>query len=142
MTLMGGGTLLYEIERHDIWSVIIICVLLVGIYGLTMINETNPLHYVFATIVFIAILCFMGRHYWLTKCNILLFSFFIEIALAIFVVINIYENIFYGEVMYIFNFAFYYIYLHFIDSNVSYQDIVINAADHTVEICENKSTLV
>lgn len=113
MFLMGGGTLLYEIERHDTWSIIIISILLFGIYGLTCINETSTIHYIFATIVFIAILSFMVRHYCLTNCNILLLSLSIEIALALFVIINIYENIFYGEVLYILNFAFYYIYLHF-----------------------------
>jgi len=115
MFLMGVGTLLYELERNDTYSQIIICVLLIGIYGLICINETNILHYVFAFLVFIAILFFMIRHCYLTYCNtILLSSLCLQILTLFFIIININENIFYGEIIYILNFAFYYLYLHFI----------------------------
>jgi hypothetical protein len=115
MFLMGIGTFLYELERNDIYSQIIICILLIGIYGLIYVNETYTLHYYFAFVVFIAILFFMIRHCYLTDCNvILLTSLHLEILTLFFIVININENIFYGEIFYILNFAFYYLYLHFI----------------------------
>ena len=72
MFLMGIGTLLYEIERNDIYSQIIICILLIGIYGLIYVNETYTIHYFFAYVVFIAIVFFMIRHCYLTDCNIIL----------------------------------------------------------------------
>ena len=116
MFLMGIGTLLYELERNDNFSLILISVLLIGIYGLICINETDIIHYIFAAIVFTAILCFMIRHCFLVKCNtILLSSLFLEIVMLLFIIANINENIFYSEVIYILNFAFYYLYLHFIE---------------------------
>ena len=115
MFLMGIGTLLYELERNDIYSQIIICVLLIGIYGLVYVNESYTLHYYFASMVFIAIIIFMIRQCYLTDCNvILLSSLCLEIITLIFIIININKNIFYGEIIYILNFALYYLYLHFI----------------------------
>jgi len=117
MFLMGIGTLLYEIERNDIYSQIIIGILLIGIYGLIYVNETYTIHYIFAYIVFIAILFFMIRHCYLTDCNIILLSSLCFGILSLFyVIINMNENIFYGEIVYILNFAFFYIYLHFIQN--------------------------
>ena len=115
MFLMGIGTLLYEFERNDKYSQIIIFVLLLGIYGLIYINETNTIHYFFAFAVFMAILLFMIRHCYLINCNaILMSSLYLEIITLFFILININDNIFYGEIVYILNFAFYYLYLHFI----------------------------
>jgi hypothetical protein len=115
MGLMGVGTLLYEIERNDIFSIISICILLISIYGLILFNESNKLHYFFATLVFVVILCFMIRHCYLTNCNkILLSSLFLSVILLVIIITNFDNNIFYSEVMYILNFAFYYLFLHFI----------------------------
>ena len=115
MFLMGLATLLYEFERNDKYRTLIICILLIGIYGLIFINETYNIHYYFAFIVFISILFFMIRHCYLTDCNIILSSsLFLEIITLFYIIINIDENIFYGEIIYILNFAFYYLYLHFI----------------------------
>ena len=115
MFLMGIGTLLYEFERNDIYSQIIICVLLIGIYGLIYVNETYTIHYFFAFLVFISILFFMIRQCYLKNFNmILLLSLCLEIITLLFIIININKNIFYGEIIYILNFAFYYLYLHFI----------------------------
>ncbi len=33
MFLMGVGTILYELERNDTYSIAIICALLIGIFG-------------------------------------------------------------------------------------------------------------
>ena len=115
MILMGIGTLLYELERNDKYSQIIIDLLLIGIYGLIYVNETYTVHYYFAFLVFIAILFFMSRQCYLKYCNIiLLLSLCLEIITLFFIIININKNIFYGEIIYILNFAFYYLYLHFI----------------------------
>ena len=119
MGLMGIATLLYEFERNDGYSTLLISILLIGIYGLICIHEENQLHYWFAFLVFIAILFFMLRHCYLTSCNSILFSsLLIEIAVLIYIILNIHKNIFYGEVIYIVNFAFYYVYLHFIQDGV------------------------
>ena len=118
MFLMGIGTLLYEMERNDNYSKIVIGILLIGIYGLIYINETNTIHYIFAFFVFISILIFMIRHCYLIGCDsILLLSLFLEIITLLFILINMNKDIFYGEIIYILNFAFYYLYLHFIQDS-------------------------
>jgi len=115
MCLMGVGTLLYEFERDDKYSQIIICILLIGIYGLICVNETHIIHYYFAGVVFLAILFFMIRHCYLQNCDIILkTSLYLEILTLILIGININGNIFYEEIIYILNFAFYYLYLHFL----------------------------
>jgi hypothetical protein len=115
MFLMGIGTLWYELERNDKYSQIIICVLLIGIYGLIYVNETHTIHYYFAFLVFIAILFFMIRHCYLINCNaILMSSLCLEFFTLFYILININDPIFYGEIIYILNFAFFYLYLHFI----------------------------
>lgn len=115
MFLMGVGTFLYELERNDNYSQIIICVLLIGIYGLIYVNETYVIHYYFAFLVFIAILFFMLRQCYLINCNIILLSSLcLEIITLFIILININENIFYSEIIYILNFAFFYLYLHLI----------------------------
>lgn len=115
MFLMGLATLLYELERNDKYSQIIIFILLIGIYGLIYVNETNIIHYYFAFVVFIAILYFMIRHCYLTNCNIILIlSLCLQIITLFLIIKNINDNIFYLEIIYILNFAFYYLYLHFI----------------------------
>ena len=113
MGLMGVGTLLYEWERNDRYSQVCICVLLIGLYGLICVNESNSIHYVFAFLVFTAILCFMIRHYYITGNMVLAASLLVQILVLLFVVSNMNETIFYPEVIYILNFAFYYLYLHF-----------------------------
>ena len=116
MFLMGSATLLYEYERNDLVSQIIICILLIGLYGLIYINETHKIHYFFAFLVFIAILVFMIRHCYLTNCqSILILSLYFEIVALLIIVIDINKNnnIFYSEIFYILNFAFFYLYLHF-----------------------------
>jgi NADH:ubiquinone oxidoreductase subunit 2 (subunit N) len=115
MGLMGVATILYEIERNDIVSIIMITILLLCVYGLLLYNETNQLHYIFAGLTFITILSFMIRHFCLTNYNkILGLSLLLCISLLLSIIININGNIFYSEVLYILNFAFYYLYLDII----------------------------
>ena len=115
MLFMGIGSLLFELERNDNYSIILICLIFIGIYGLVCINETSIIHSMFTFLVFTSILCFMIRHCYLKKYNItLLFSLFLELLMMIFIIINMNNNIFYSEIIYILNFAFYYLHLHFI----------------------------
>lgn len=122
MLLMGGGTILYEFERNDNISIILICFLLIGIYGLVCIydnraNARNYIHYIFAFLVFITILCFMIRHSYNIYSNLLSFSLLLEIIALLFIIVTLTENdtrFFWGEIFYILNFAFFFIYLHFL----------------------------
>lgn len=115
MWLMGIGTILYELERKDIYSQIFMYLLLIGIYVLIYVNENNIIHYVFAFLSFIVILFFMLRHCYLKDCNIILLSsLLLEFLILLYIVKNINKNIFYSEILYLLNFAFYYLYLHFI----------------------------
>ena len=60
----------------------------------------------------------MFRNLFLTKCNIiLLISLLFQIIFVLFIIIDLYANIFYLEALYILNFALYYLYLHFIEKN-------------------------
>lgn len=114
MLLMGIGTILYEVERNDMISIIVIILLLAGIYGVLSINEKHYIHYFFAFIVFISMLIFMVRQCCLKNCeNILLLSLLTQLILLLTVIINISDDIFSVEVLYILNFAFFYLYLHF-----------------------------
>ena len=116
MVLMGGGAVLYEWERGDPVSMVIIAILLVGIYGLIRITETDPTHFVFAYLAFAAIMVFMARHSYLHRNNWVLWSSLgVEIlALLVIVAYMNTNNIFLGEIVYILNFAFFYLYLHFL----------------------------
>ena len=53
MILMGITTILYECKRNDIYSIIIISILLISIYILIYFTEEHILHYIFASIAFI-----------------------------------------------------------------------------------------
>lgn len=119
MIFMGIFTFLYELERNDTISIIFVTLLLICIFGLIMINEENYIHYVFAYLVFIIILFFMCRHYYLTDCNTVLFvSLLVECILLVLLIMSLHDNIFYNEVMYILNFAFFiYIYILFREPN-------------------------
>jgi hypothetical protein len=114
MVLMGGGSILYELERGDKISIFLIFLMLIGIYGLICINENNIVHYIFALLVFFTIISFMIRHYY--NNNVLFISLLLEIIMLLIIInnISINKNIFFSEVIYILNFAFYYLYLHFI----------------------------
>ena len=52
---------------------------------------------------------------YLHNCDIiLLLTLWLEILTLFFIIINFNDDIFYGEIVYILNFAFFYLYLHFI----------------------------
>ena len=58
MIVMNVFTILYEVERKDNISLLIIIFLLIGIYGVIFIKEENNIHFVFAGIVFFSIITF------------------------------------------------------------------------------------
>ena len=109
---MGFFTLLYELERYNILSFATMVVALFNIYGLLLINESYSLHYVFACIVFLSILVFMGHHWYLTQSPVLFSSFCLEILLFGWIVFHIYSGIFLYELLFLLNFDFFYLYLH------------------------------
>jgi hypothetical protein len=115
MCLMGFSTILYEFERNDYMSLLIIVILLLSIYGVILFDETYLIHFGFAFFVFISILLFMLRN----LCNniVLQLLFFIECFLAIYIILLVIitdKNIFYVEVIYLIIFALFYLYLHVI----------------------------
>ena len=113
MIIMGFFTILYELQREDNKSLLIISLLLLGIYGIININETNSYHYLFAIIIFLSIISFMIHHYNVTKCNTLLFLLCIQIITFLMILLLFGKELFFPcQVLYILNFAIYYLYLH------------------------------
>ena len=115
MSLIGGAGILYEIERKDTISICLIILLVIFLLSLICIPEYNFLHYLFAGLLCSVILGFMIQQTLLKNFpKILSASLCLEFLLLFIIIDNIRENIFISEVLYILNFAFYYIYLHFI----------------------------
>ena len=56
----------------------------------------------------------MIRHYHKTQNKILLSSLVFQIIILLFIIKNSNDAIFYEEILYLLNFTFYYIYLHFL----------------------------
>ena len=114
MLVMGWFTLWYEWERSDIISFMYITLLLVGIYGLLVMDESHTIHYVFATCVFISILGFMfhHRHHHLLLTILVIIQLFFTCLLLY----HINGDIFLPEILLIGNFAVYYLCLHFMES--------------------------
>jgi hypothetical protein len=115
MALMGAFTIAYELQRNDVLSVVAICVVLAGIYGLIVFDEQTKLHYVFAAGVFLSILAFMSRNCYLKQNDvILLVSTLLCGRLLLDNVAGLCadSSIIYFEAAYIVNFAFFYLYLH------------------------------
>ena len=116
MIVMNVFTILYEVERKDNISLLIIIFLLIGIYGVIFIKEENNIHYVFAGIVFLAIISFMIKHFLCNKKkenDILFILLLLQSMLFIITLSNLNNNIFFLEVFYIITFAIFYIVLHF-----------------------------
>jgi hypothetical protein len=113
MIFMGIFTILYEINRNDFISLIIILFLLTGIMGVIFINIQNVLHYFYAFIVFISIIGFMIYHTLMIKSSILFNMVYMNLLLMDYIIIKINDNIFYHEVLYILIFGVFYILLHF-----------------------------
>lgn len=122
MLIMAGFTVLYEYQRQR-WSLITILVLLVGIFGVIFIPEQDHAHYIFAGTAFFAIIGFMlghtfnnididNNHYLHDNLRILLYA---QILFMVITVIGVIQDaaIFAIEVLFLLNFAIFYLYLHF-----------------------------
>lgn len=112
MNIMGIITIIYEFIRYDIFSFITICFLLIGINGVIIYDLTNKIHFLYSFIVFISILFFMNNQC-VKRNNIILYrSFNIQKILSIFILFL--PNILYFQIFLLGNFAFFYMYLHFL----------------------------
>lgn len=118
MIFMGGFTWMYEMQRNDCYSTLIISILLMSIYGLLIYDETNAIHYFFAISVFLMILLFQLYHcIQRLYSHILILSFMVSVGLLNLLLVYMSSNdIFYLESCYILNFAFFYLYMHMKES--------------------------
>jgi len=114
MGIMGLLTIIYELERKDNITFLLIISLLVGIYGVMRTEESGKIHYIYAGIVFLSIFVFMARNCWQNGFFFLYFLLFLQFLMLISTIININNDIFYQEVIFIVNFAIFYLYLHYI----------------------------
>jgi len=119
MGIMGFFTVLYEIARNDIYSLISILALLFGIYGVILIPITNYIHYIFAFLVVISIMSFMIRHWFIHQSNLFLLLLVFLNYNSIFSFIyweclGIDDYFFINEAFFIGIFAIFYLYLHFL----------------------------
>jgi hypothetical protein len=115
MIAMGVLSLLYEYQRKDAVSFYAILFLLANIYCLIFVNEKVQMHYLFAFLAFVSILFFM---IWHCKQQNNIIKFMLALQLVFFAVTcisNCYNyDIFIFEVLFLANFALYYLYLHYI----------------------------
>lgn len=117
---MAGFTLAYEYQRQR-WSMFAITALLIGIFGVIFIPEHDPTHYIFAATAFFAILGFMVGHTYYGTYNaaadvadtlrIILYAQFLFMVVTVIGVIQD-APIFATEVLFLLNFAVFYLYLH------------------------------
>ena len=121
MLLMAVLSLAYECQRQR-WSLFSIIALLIGIFGVIFIPEHDSTHYIFAATAFFAIVGFMvGHTYYGTydadvaaaadTLRILLYAQFLFMVVTIIGVIQD-APIFATEVLFLLNFAVFYLYLH------------------------------
>ena len=123
MFLMAIFTILYEYQRclkSRIWSLAFIIVILVGIFGVIYVAEDDPKHYIFAAAVFLAILGFMVGHTYYaeyadaTDADTLRIILYAQFLFMIITVISVLQDtpIFAVEVLFLMNFAVFYLYIH------------------------------
>jgi len=114
MCVMGIFTFLYEIQRKDIESILYIVIILFSIYGLLQNSVETMSHYFYATVCFFCIFFFMVHHTFLTNSNILFIFTLINYLIILFITIFIKDDMIIGECAFLFLFALFYLYLHFI----------------------------
>ena len=117
MMFMFIFTIIYEIKRNNIISLIIILFLIIGIIGVIFINVNEYMHYVYAYIVFISIIIFMIFHTLIIYKNNILYNLVyinLDISNEIIQNINNSNNIFIQEALFIGIFGLFYIILHFL----------------------------
>ena len=134
MFVMAIFTVLYEHQRCEMylnsarWSLSAIVVLLLGIFGVIYVPETNPVHYIFAAAAFFAIIGFMTwhtcRHDLRISDNLRLSDpisdnlrllLYAQFLFMVVTVIGVLQDapIFAVEALFLMNFAVFYLYLHF-----------------------------
>ena len=119
MLLMAVFTLAYESPRQQ-WSLFAIIALLIGIFGVIFIPEHDSTHYIFAATAFFAIVGFMVGHTYYGGADadaadtlrILLYAQFLFMVVTVIGVIQD-APIFATEVLFLLNFAIFYLYLHY-----------------------------
>ena len=121
MFIMAAFTIAYEYERQA-WSMFAIVTLLIGIFGVIFIPEHDQAHYIFAAAAFFAIVGFMTGH---TLCisatdaddihDILCILLYAQFLFMLVTVIGVLQDaaIFAVEVLFLLNFAVFYLYLHY-----------------------------
>ena len=121
---MSVFTLAYEYQRcvtqHTQWSLFAIIALLIGIFGVIFIPEHDSTHYIFAATAFFAIVGFMVGHTYYggtaadaaDTLRILLYAQFLFMVVTVIGVIQD-APIFASEVLFLLNFAIFYLYLHY-----------------------------
>lgn len=128
MFLMAIFTLLYEYQRclkSRIWSLAFIVVILIGIFGVIYLPEDDPKHYIFAAAVFFAIIGFMVGHTYYgcggadaddaaTISDNLRIIIYAQFLFMVVTVIGVLQDapIFAVEVLFLMNFAVFYLYIH------------------------------
>lgn len=115
MIIMSFLTILYERGR-DNTSLLIIILLFYGIFGVLCTEETQNIHYLYASIVLMAMITFMVYHCNHKNCNILYMLILLQFTylISIFIHIQQKQHIFLSESLYFMNFAVFYLYLHFL----------------------------
>ena len=128
MFVMAIFTVLYERQRSEMylnsarWSLSAIIVLLLGIFGVIYVPETNPVHYIFASAAFFAIIGFMTWHTCRHDLRLsdpisydLRLLLYAQILFMVVTVIGVLQDapIFAVEALFLMNFAVFYLYLHF-----------------------------
>lgn len=119
MLLMSVFTLAYEYQRcvthHTQWSLFAIIALLVGIFGVIFIPEHDSTHYIFAATAFFAIVGFMVGHTYYGGADTLRILLYAQFLFMVVTVIGVIQDvpIFASEVLFLLNFAIFYLYLHY-----------------------------
>ena len=116
MVIMGVFTMLYERERKDTTSMVLIACLLFGIYGLIFTYGLFWTHFGFVAIAFLSILGFMIHHARKRSSNGLRMLLLVAAYFAISTVAFFNQSIFLTEALFIGTFAVYYLSLHFMES--------------------------
>lgn len=121
MTIMGIFTILYEIQRKDMESIVYISILLLSIYGLLKYGPETITHFLFAITSLFAIFIFMVHHSYQTNAPILFGCTFANYLIILAMIIIVKDDIIICECAYLFFFTVFYLYLHFLSKDVAYE---------------------
>ena len=139
MGLLAGFTLLYEIGRECFHSFLSILGLLIGIFGVIFIEETQEIHYLFGFLAFISIFGFMFWNTWKHSItSSFLFPFFAIfyasfISMIYCLIFDIKTGFFYSEITCCLIFAVFYLFLHYLSNlcpniNINIKEVKLPAS--------------